>query len=76
MSRHGWGWGIFMIILWLLFFAIIAYAVIRLLHHHENSSRIGTGERNNNSPLDIVKQRYAKGEIKKAEYDQLIKDLK
>lgn len=74
MGGHDWGWGIFMGALWLIFFVIIAFAVIRFLRSHDMSS--GVSNDANNKPLDIVKQRYAKGEISKAEFEQMSKDLK
>ena len=73
MGGNDWGWGIFMGALWLIFFFFIAFAVVRLLHHHDLNHRGGMGEP---KPIDIAKQRYAKGEINKAEFEQLSKDLK
>lgn len=36
----------------------------------------GPSIKKNNEALDIVRDRYARGEITKEQYDQLIKDLK
>ena len=73
MAGNGLGWGVFMGVLCLMFFSVIAFAVIRVLHGHDMPN---AGESENDKPLDIVKQRYAKGEISKAEFEQYIKDLK
>jgi len=54
----GFGWIIFVLVL-LLFVGLIARLMSR------NSKR-----RKFNSPLDILKTRYAKGEISKDEYDE------
>jgi putative membrane protein len=70
MSGNDWGWGIFMMLFWLMFLVFIIYVVIRLLRNHENSSN------QKSNPIEIAKERYAKGEIKKDEFEQLKKDLK
>jgi putative membrane protein len=70
MNSYNDGWGIFMMLFWVVFLVIIVIVVLRLLKHHE----IGTNH--NAVPLDIAKERYAKGEIKKDEFEQLKKDLK
>lgn len=66
------GWAIFSGFLWLLFFFLLIYIGVRLLRKRGDSS-FSYRETN---PLDIAKERYAKGEINKEQYDQLIKDLK
>lgn len=70
MNGYGWGWGIFMGAVFLIVFIILIYAVFRLWGHH------GSGLISPDDPLEIVKKRYAKGEINKEEYEQLKKDLK
>jgi len=67
---HGWGMGfgwiigifILLIILWL------AFRTFRSGETNQTSSGQGT-------PLDILKERYAKGEIDKDEFEQRKKDL-
>ncbi len=71
-NGYGAGWAIFSGFLWLLFFFILIYIVIQLLRKRGDSS---LSYKSNNS-IDIAKERYAKGEIDKQEFDQLIKDLK
>ncbi|MDF1567678.1 MAG: SHOCT domain-containing protein [Spirochaetaceae bacterium] len=39
-------------------------------------SRTGTGSLSEKTPLDILKERYAKGEISRDEYQQSVDDLK
>jgi putative membrane protein len=70
MNGYDWGWGVGMSILWFIFLVVIVIFVIRLLRRHSLS------EWHKTDPLDIAKERYAKGEITKEQFDQLKKDLK
>lgn len=70
MNNGDWGWGMFMMLFWLLVLALMAYFGIRLVHSHERHDTPKTRD-----ALDIVKERYAKGEIDKEEFEQLKKDL-
>jgi putative membrane protein len=56
-------------ILWIAIIALIVFLVWQYLKQDKNlrSSK--------NSPLDILKQRYAKGEIGKEEYEGKKRDL-
>lgn len=72
MWHDGIGWwmafgGIWMIIFWVGFIALVVWGIIKL------SQRDGSTPRH--SPLDVAKERYAKGEISKEEFEQLKKDL-
>ena len=58
-----------MIVFWGAIIALIVWAVIRL------SRRKDTAPGSKVSALDAAKERYAKGEITKAEFDQIKKDL-
>lgn len=73
MFHDGFGWmlfgGFWMIVFWGAIIALIVWAVIRL------SRREDTAAGSKSSPLDAAKERYAKGEIAKAEFDQIKKDL-
>ncbi|MCL4358158.1 SHOCT domain-containing protein [Patescibacteria group bacterium] len=70
MNAYHWGWGILMGSVFLIVFIMLLYSVFRLWGHH------GPGLASSDDPLEIVKRRYAKGEINKEEYEQLKKDLK
>ncbi len=74
MNGNGWnwGWGLFMVFFLLVFLAIVTIVVIRLLR---GIDRAGYHSRND-EPLNIAKERYAKGEITKEQFEQLKKDLK
>lgn len=70
MDNGNWGWGLFMMLFWLLVLALIAYFGVRLLRNHEQHNTPQSRD-----PLDIAKERYAKGEIDKEQFEQLKKDL-
>ncbi len=66
---YGYGMGFIMIIFWVLVITAIVFLVRYLAR---GSSRYGQHE----TPLDILKKRYAKGEITKEQYDRMRDDLK
>jgi putative membrane protein len=71
--HQGMGWwmvfgGICMIIFWGAIIALIVWGIRRLTRHSGASVNKGT-------PLEIAKERYAKGEITKAQYEQIKKDI-
>ena len=70
-SSFGWlgmGLGILiMIIFWAGLIALITWIVIKLVRSGQKTS--------SESPLDIAKTRYARGEITKKEFEQIKKDL-
>jgi putative membrane protein len=72
-SYSGWGMGfgmVFMLLFWVLVILGIA-ALIRWLMTQSSPSR---GSRDK-SPLEIVQERYARGEINREEYEQKKQDL-
>jgi len=61
---------LFMVVFWGGIIALIVWLIVRLTRH---GSTGGITERN--TPLDIARERYAKGEISKEEFEQIKKDL-
>jgi len=57
-------------IFWLLILVVVIWAVMQFTNRNKNSNQISK-----QSPLDILKNRYAKGEISKEEFDRMRKDL-
>lgn len=73
----GWEWhdgmmfsGIFMWLFWVLLIAGVAWLVATLV-----ASRGRRGNSSGISATDIVKERYARGEIDRTEYEQKLQDL-
>jgi putative membrane protein len=65
---YGYGMGFVMVIFWVL---VIIGAVYLVRYLARGSLRHEQEE----APLDIIKKRYARGEITKDEYDRMKRDL-
>ncbi len=70
MESETWGFGF--VIMVSLILAITLTVIYTAKSTNNKSSRQGS----NIEPLDIAKSRYAKGEITKAQFDEMKKDLK
>lgn len=66
MGGMWFGW-----IFWIVIIALIVFLIIRFTDQKQNNRNISTGE----SSLDLLKKRYAKGEISKEEFESIKKDL-
>jgi len=67
-------WGVFSFLLGLLLiflFVVVVVAAVKWLWGKQTPFGVGTKE----SALDIVKKRYARGEIGKEEFERLKKDI-
>ena len=67
-SPFGWSWHIIMVFFWVL---VIAVTVILI----KNIGGNGKKEEYGNSAIEILKERYAKGEIDKREFNKMVKEL-
>lgn len=73
-SPMGWGYGAFGWIFMLLFWILIIVGIVALVKWFATQSTAGTDSQAR-TPLDILKERYAKGEINKEEFESKKKDL-
>lgn len=73
---HDMGWGGMWIgwIFWLIIIAVIVWAIITITRNRQKSGQ-PQGPSQTESPLDILKKRYARGEINKEEFEQMKKDI-
>jgi putative membrane protein len=76
MGGWGMGWfgGIFMIIFWILIIVGLVFFIKWLVQStkgHSSADRTDTSSR----ALDILKERYARGEINKQEFEEKKRDL-
>jgi putative membrane protein len=70
--HEGMGWwmvfgGVWMVIFWGGLIALTVWGITRLNRRDDSSPK--------HDPLDIARERYARGEISKKEFEQLKKDL-
>ncbi|HLF76023.1 MAG TPA: SHOCT domain-containing protein [Dehalococcoidia bacterium] len=66
----GMGWWMALGSLWfVIFWAIVIWAIVRVTERSDR--RQDTGE----SAIDILRRRYARGEIDKEQFDQMRHDL-
>lgn len=70
MMHYGFGYGgMFM---WIIFLIVIGFLIYFIVQAQKTKDQTST---QNESPLDILRRRYAKGEIAREEYEKMKKDL-
>jgi len=74
MGGYGMGWfgGILMIVFWILILVGLIFLIKWLVQSTSRDKTTGSG---GNRALEILKERYAKGEINKEEFESKKKDL-
>ena len=70
--HEGMGWwmafgGVWMVIFWGGLIALIVWGIKKLTERNDSNPKHG--------PLDIAKERYAKGEIASEEFNQIKKEM-
>ena len=71
----GWGWGIFGTVHMLLWWVLIVLGIAVLAKWLFTSGRHDRGIAGADNAVEILKQRYARGEIGKDEFEQKKRDL-
>src|SRR4030066_2249623 len=70
MMNYGYGFGgMFMWILFIIVIGVVVYFIV------QSAGAKTSGGAPHETPLDILKKRYAKGEITKEDYDRMKRDL-
>lgn len=64
----GFGW-----LFWIIILGVIIWAVIKLVNSAQNRS--GFSDKKDEDALEILKKRYARGEIGREEYEKMKRDL-
>ena len=75
---HNWFWGGGFWFGWVFWVAIIALIVYLIVNQGNKNRQIHLPPpppTQQDSPLDILKKRYAKGEINKEQFEQMKKDI-
>lgn len=88
MYGYGFGWnglgwggmffgGLMMLLFWGALIVLAFFALRALLHSNQerSGSRVAQVGSQPGSPLEILRERYARGEITRAEYEELRHDL-
>ncbi len=71
MMNWGWGGMIFQLLFWL----VLIGAIIWVIKYITGQSRSIAPSSSRDSALDILKKRYAKGEIDREEFEQKKRDI-
>ncbi|NOX17784.1 MAG: SHOCT domain-containing protein [Chlorobi bacterium] len=57
---------------WIVLLVVIVWGIVQFINRNQLANSNNGG---NETPLDILKKRYAKGEITKEQFDEMRKDL-
>jgi len=66
----GFGW-----IFWLVIIGVAIWAVTQLTDNTRTSTQTSGNSARKDTPLDILKKRYARGEITESEYKEMRRNL-
>ncbi len=73
---HGFGWSgmWFGSLFWLLFLGVIIWGILSFTNHQKRENPDGSAPKGE-MPLEILKKRYARGDISKDEFEQIKKEI-
>ena len=72
MGFENWGWGGGMWLGMMLFWGVIIAVIVLLVRFMGSDIAVRRGDK---TPLQIIEERYARGDIAKEEYEQKKRDL-
>lgn len=71
MHPMWWGWGLGMMVMMLLFWGLVIVGLVILIRWLIGQSKEGRSD----SPTEVLRQRYARGEIDKEQFESMKRDL-
>ncbi|HFE52890.1 MAG TPA: SHOCT domain-containing protein [Bacteroidetes bacterium] len=69
------GMGIFGALFWIAVIVLIIWGVNQIVHG-DRAERPGSQRMDPESPLEILKRRYARGEVSRSEFEQMREELR
>ncbi|NIV04325.1 SHOCT domain-containing protein [Candidatus Saccharibacteria bacterium] len=72
---NGWGGMWFGWIFWIIILGLIVWAVVKIVNHNTNRRGAVESPSSGESALDILKKRYARGEIDQQQFQQMKKEI-
>ncbi len=72
----GWVGGLIGMAIWLLIVAIVVFAIVRLVSGPRGADRYWTPQPRPDDPEEILRGRFARGEIAPDEYEQRLEVLR
>ena len=74
-GNSGWLWWMPMGLMMLLFWGLVIVALVLLVRWLWTQNHPHTAALPGETPLDVLKKRYARGEITKEEFDRIKQDI-
>ena len=74
-GNAGWLWWMPMGLMMLLFWGLVVVALVLLVRWLWSQGQVRAGGPPVDTPLDVLKKRYARGEITKEDFDRIKQDI-
>ena len=74
-GNSGWLWWMPMGLMMLLFWGVVIVALVLLARWLWTQDQVRAGAPPVETPLDVLKKRYARGEITKEDFDRIKQDI-